>query len=71
MKWLNFIAITGSIFRRYIQILIAVEVFEGNTSDFLTLVFQIHRVRTTFGIERAVFVGDRGMIMQAWIRDEF
>ncbi|MBD3266390.1 IS1634 family transposase [bacterium] len=49
---------------------IAVEVFEGNTSDSKTLSSQINKVRKTFGIDRVIFVGDRGMITQARIQEE-
>ena len=41
---------------------IAVEVFKGNTADPKTLGAQIKKVRRRFGIQRVVFVGDRGMI---------
>lgn len=49
---------------------IAVEVFEGNTSDPKTFTNQIEKVRNRFGIERVVWVGDRGMITQARIRED-
>ena len=49
---------------------IAVEVFEGNTADPATLAAQIHKIRRRFGIERVVFVGDRGMITEARIRQD-
>ena len=41
---------------------VAVSVYEGNTSDAKTLLPQVQRVRSQFGIERLVIVGDRGMI---------
>ncbi len=41
---------------------VAVEVFEGNTADPNTLCTQIRKIRTRFGIERIVLVGDRGLI---------
>ena len=41
---------------------VAIEVFAGNTADPKTLESQIKKVRERFGIERVVFVGDRGMI---------
>ena len=40
----------------------AVEVFEGNTADPNTLSTQIRKIRTRFGIQRVVLVGDRGLI---------
>jgi transposase len=49
---------------------VAVEVFEGNTGDPMTLSKQIEKLRQRFGIERVVFVGDRGMLTQARIREE-
>ena len=49
---------------------IAVEVFEGNTADPTTLAAQIEKLKTRFGIERVVLVGDRGMITTARIRDD-
>jgi hypothetical protein len=49
---------------------IAIEVFEGNTADPTTLAAQIEKLKTRFGIERVVLVGDRGMITAARIRDE-
>ena len=49
---------------------IAVEVFEGNTSDPKTFTNQIEKVSSRFGIERVVWVGDRGMITQARIRED-
>jgi hypothetical protein len=48
---------------------VAVEVFEGNCSDPLTLPGQIAKVRERFGIDRVVFVGDRGLITHARIRE--
>jgi len=41
---------------------VTVSVHEGNTSDPDTLLPAVDRVRTQFGIERLVMVGDRGMI---------
>ncbi len=49
---------------------IGVEVFEGNTGDPRTLASQIRKVREGFQLERVVFVGDRGMITEARIREE-
>jgi len=46
---------------------VAVSVFEGNTGDSTTLLPQAERVRTDFGIEHLVLVGDRGMISQKQI----
>ena len=49
---------------------VAVEVFEGNTADPLTLAVQINKLKACFGLSRVVLVGDRGMITSARIRDE-
>jgi hypothetical protein len=49
---------------------VAVEVYEGNTGDPTTLSDQITKVRQRFGLERVVFVGDRGMLTSARIREE-
>jgi transposase len=49
---------------------IAVEVFEGNTADPMTLRSQIDKLKSRFGIKRMVLVGDRGMITAARIRDD-
>jgi hypothetical protein len=49
---------------------VAVEVFEGNTADPMTLSTQINKLKARFGLSRVVLVGDRGMITSARIRDE-
>jgi len=49
---------------------VAVEVFEGNTADPMTLAVQIDKLKACFGLSRVVLVGDRGMITSARIRDE-
>ena len=41
---------------------LAVHVYEGNTSDPVTVLEQVHTLRTRFGITELVFVGDRGMV---------
>ena len=46
---------------------VAVSVFEGNTADATTLRPEVERVRTAFGIEQLVLVGDRGMVSQTQI----
>jgi transposase len=48
---------------------VAVEVFEGNTADALTLGSQIEKVRKEFALDRVIFVGDRGMITDARIEE--
>ena len=49
---------------------VAVEVFEGNTADPKTLSAQIQKVRQQFGLERVIWVGDRGMLTEARIDKE-
>jgi transposase len=49
---------------------VAVEVYEGNTGDPTTLADQIEKVRVRFGLERVVFVGDRGLLTSARINEE-
>jgi hypothetical protein len=49
---------------------VAVEVFQGNTADPMTLSAQIDKLKARFGLSRVVMVGDRGMITSARIRDE-
>ena len=41
---------------------VAVSVYEGNVADSQTFLPEVERLRTSFGIERLVVVGDRGMI---------
>jgi transposase len=43
---------------------VAVSVFEGNTSDSLTFLPAVQRVRERFGLSQVVMVGDRGMVSQ-------
>lgn len=50
---------------------VAVEVFEGNTADPKTVPAQVKKVRERFGLEHVVFVGDRGMLTSARIREDF
>jgi len=49
---------------------VAVEVFAGNTSDPATLAAQVDKVRTRFGVRQVVWVGDRGLLTEARIRDD-
>jgi Transposase DDE domain len=50
---------------------VAVEVFTGNTADPKTLTPQVEKVRQKFGLSRIIFVGDRGMITSARLREDF
>ena len=49
---------------------VAIEVFEGNTADPMTLNHQVNKLKARFGVERVVVVGDRGMITSARIRED-
>ena len=49
---------------------IAIEVFPGNTADPPTFTQIVARARKRFGINRIVFVGDRGMITSARINED-
>ncbi len=49
---------------------ISIEVFDGNTGDPKTLLPQIQKLRTRFGLRRVVLVGDRGMITDARLRED-
>jgi transposase len=44
---------------------IAVEVLKGNTKDKTTVLDKIEEIKSKYGIEEVIFVGDRGMITQA------
>lgn len=46
---------------------VAVSVFEGNVSDPCTVTTQVEKVKDSFGIEKMVLVGDRGMLSQKQI----
>lgn len=49
---------------------VAIEVFDGDTADPVTLASQISKLKQRFGLTHVVLVGDRGMITQARISDE-
>ncbi len=48
---------------------VAVEVFEGSTTDPLTVASQVAKIRDRFGLQQVVLVGDRGMLTAARIRE--
>ena len=48
----------------------AVEVFDGDTADPMTLGAQIAKLKRRFALDRVVLVGDRGMLTSARIREE-
>ena len=49
---------------------VAVEVFDGNTADPVTVGAQIDKLKRRFGFSKVVLVGDRGMLTEARIRDD-
>ena len=49
---------------------VAVEVFEGNTADPATVAKQVEKLRTRFGLEQMILVGDRGTLTSARIRQD-
>jgi hypothetical protein len=46
---------------------VGVEVYAGNTKDETTVIDKVHEIKSTYGIEKIIFVGDRGMITQSTI----
>jgi hypothetical protein len=49
---------------------VAIEVFEGNTADPMTLAGQVTKLKRRFAIDHVVLVGDRGMITQARLDED-
>ncbi len=45
------------------------EVFKGSTSDMTTVSSQLEKLKKNFGVERVVFVGDKGMIKSNQIKE--
>lgn len=46
---------------------VSIEVFKGNTNDTTTVSNQLQKLKENFGVERVVFVGDKGMIKSTQI----
>jgi transposase len=44
---------------------IGVEVYAGNTKDETKVIGQVHEIKANYGIEKIIFVGDRGMVTQS------
>jgi transposase len=44
---------------------VGVEVYAGNTKDETTVVDKVHEIKTCYGIEKVIFVGDRGMVTRS------
>ena len=49
---------------------VAIEVFDGNTGDPMTLAAQIGKLKQRFHLDHVVLAGDRGMITQARITED-
>jgi transposase len=49
---------------------VAIEVFEGNTGDPMTLATQVGKLKQRFALDHVVLVGDRGMITQARLTED-
>ena len=43
---------------------VAVEVLKGNTKDETTVIDKINEIKSKYGVEKVIFVGDRGMVTQ-------
>ncbi len=48
---------------------LTIEVFEGNTGDTKTVSSQLKKLKEIFGVERVIFVGDKGMVKSAQIEE--
>ena len=48
---------------------ISIEVFKGNTGDTKTVTSQLRKLKENFGVERVVFVGDKGMVKSSQIEE--
>ena len=46
---------------------ICIEVFQGNTIDHKTVASQLNKIKNEYGLEKIIFVGDRGMIKSSQI----
>jgi len=44
---------------------VGVEVYAGNTKDETTVIDKVHEIKASYGIEKIIFVGDRGMVTQS------
>ncbi len=49
---------------------VAIQVFDGNTSDPDTVADQVRKLKDSFRLERIVLVGDRGMLTSSRIRED-
>jgi transposase len=44
---------------------VGIEVYAGNTKDETTVIDKVHEIKANYGIEKIIFVGDRGMITRS------
>ncbi len=49
---------------------VAVEVFDGNSSDPSTVASQVNKIKNRFGLTKIILVGDRGMLTEARIQED-
>ena len=48
---------------------VGVEVFAGNTQDASTVVEKVQELQSEYGLKKVIFVGDRGMVTQANLKE--
>ena len=48
---------------------VGVEVFPGNTQDASTVLQKVQELQTEYGLKKVIFVGDRGMVTQANVKE--
>ena len=48
---------------------VGVEVFPGNTQDASTVLKKVKELQTEYGLKKVIFVGDRGMVTQANVKE--
>ncbi|MCF6185222.1 MAG: IS1634 family transposase [Bacteroidales bacterium] len=48
---------------------VSIEVFKGNTGDTKTVSSQLGKLKENFGVERVIFVGDKGMVKSSQIAE--
>ena len=48
---------------------ISIEVFKGNTGDTKTVSNQLEKLKENFGVDRVIFVGDKGMVKSSQIAE--
>jgi hypothetical protein len=46
---------------------VGVEVYAGNTKDEATVIDKVHEIKVRYGIDKIIFVGDRGMVTHSTI----